>query len=247
MAKKKTLAKAFVGVTAIAVGGKIVYDKYKIVKEKFEKEENESIADDVKKYNAVCTSKSIEIEDEQFTGCEIKAVASKLLLDLSLAVFEKDVYINFKSNASSVTIVLPEGVNAVCDIENVVSGIKNLVVNDDDEDTETVYIIGKSTFSSIEIIPANFYADEEDFEDDDEEDTDTEDEFEDEEDAEDGDDENTASSNSIDEAEDTEEDDSQEDAESDNAEEDSEDTLDIVEADILDDEDEDELDAGSKK
>ena len=167
MAKKKSIAKAFVGVTALAVAGKVVYDKYKILKEKFEKEETESICDEVKKYNAVCTSKSIEIEDEDFEGCEIKAIASKLILDLSLAVFEKDAYINFKSDASIVKIILPEGVNVTCDIENVASGIKNLVVNVDEEDIPTVFIIGKSTLSSIEIIPANFYSDDDDFEDED--------------------------------------------------------------------------------
>jgi len=166
MAKKKSIAKAFVGVTALAVTGKLVYDKYKILKEKFEKEEKESICDEVKKYNAVCTSKSIEIEDEDFEGCEIKAIASKLILDLSLAVFEKDTYINFKSDAGIVKIILPEGVNVTCDIENVISSIKNLVVNVDEEDIPTVFIIGKSTVSSIEIIPANFYSDD-DFEDED--------------------------------------------------------------------------------
>ena len=171
MAKKKSFAKAFVGVTALAVAGKVVYDKYKILKEKFEKEENESICDEVKKYNAVCTSKSVEIEDEEFEGCEIKAIASKLILDLSLAVFEKDAYINFKSDASIVQIILPEGVNVICDIENVISGIKNLVVNVEEEDIPTVFIIGKSTISSIEIIPANFYSDDDD-------DFDDEDDFE---------------------------------------------------------------------
>jgi len=167
MAKKKSIAKVFVGVTALAVAGKVVYDKYKILKEKFEKEEKESICDEVKKYNAVCISKSIEIEDEDFIGCEIKAIASKLILDLSLAVFEKDAYINFKSDASIVQIILPEGINVTCDIENIASGIKNLVVNVDEEDIPTVFIIGKSTISSIEIIPANFYADDDDFEDED--------------------------------------------------------------------------------
>lgn len=180
MAKKSGFAKLLVGVTALAVTGKVVYDKYKILKDKFDKEENESIADEVKKYNAVCTSKTVEVEDEEFTGCEIKAVASKLLLDLSLAEFQKDVYINFKSDASIVTIVLPEGVNAICDIENVASGIKNLVENVDEEEIHTVFIIGKATMSSIEVIPADFYADEDDYED---EDDDSEDDFEDEDDS----------------------------------------------------------------
>ena len=41
-------------------------------------------------------------------GCEVKAIASKLTVDLSLAVFEKDVYINFESMISNVSIILPD-------------------------------------------------------------------------------------------------------------------------------------------
>ena len=105
------------------------------------------------------------MEDEVFSGCELKAVASKTVLDLGLAVFEKDVYINFLSNASSVTIILPEGVNATCDISRKIAGVKNLVDNVDEEGIHTVYIIGKAVCSNVEVIPVNFYVDEEDEED----------------------------------------------------------------------------------
>ena len=95
----------------------------------------------------------------------LKSVASKTVLDLGLAVFEKDVYINFSSNASSVTIILPEGVNATCDISRKIAGVKNLVDNVDEEGIHTVYIIGKAVCSNVEVIPVNFYVDEEDEED----------------------------------------------------------------------------------
>ena len=117
------------------------------------------------KYNAIGEKKVIEVEDEVFAGCELKAVASKAVLDLGLAVFEKDVYINFSSNASSVTIILPEGVNATCDISRKIAGVKNLVDNVDEEGIHTVYIIGKAVCSNVEVIPVNFYVDEEDEED----------------------------------------------------------------------------------
>ena len=71
--------------------------------------------------------KVVEVEDEEFSGCEIKTVGAKAVLDLGLAVFEKDVYINFNSTASTLTIILPEGVNVACDIEKSVSSVKNLV------------------------------------------------------------------------------------------------------------------------
>ena len=161
MAKK--FAKTLVGIGAAAVAGKVAYDKYKTVKEAFTKEENESVDAEVKKYNAIFEKKVVEVEDEEFSGC------AKAVLDLGLAVFEKDVYINFNSTASTLTIILPEGVNVACDIEKSVSSVKNLVDNVDEEGIHTVYVIGKAVGSSIEIIPVNFYMDDDDdFEDADE-------------------------------------------------------------------------------
>lgn len=161
MAGKK-VAKTVLGLGAIAVAGKIGYDKYKTVKEQFSKEENESVDAEVKKYNSIFDKKIVEIEDEEFTGCEVKSIGSKTVIDLGLAVFEKDVYINFSSTASTVTIILPEGVNATCDIEKTVSGVRNLVDNVDEEGIHTVYVIGKAVFSNVEVIPVNFYVDDED-------------------------------------------------------------------------------------
>ena len=151
MAKKHGLAKIVLGVGAAAVAGKVAFDKFKQTKERFAKEENDSFDDEIRKYNAIGEKKVIEVEDEVFAGCELKAVASKAVLDLGLAVFEKDVYINFSSNASSVTIILPEGVNATCDISRKIAGVKNLVDNVDEEGIHTVYIIGKAVCSNVEV------------------------------------------------------------------------------------------------
>lgn len=172
MAKKHGLAKIVLGVGVAAVAGKVALDKFKKTKDRFVKEENDSLDDEIRKYNAIGEKKVIEVEDEVFSGCELKAVASKTVLDLGLAVFEKDVYINFSSNASSVTIILPEGVNATCDISRKIAGVKNLVDNVDEEGIHTVYIIGKAVCSNVEVIPVNFYVDEEDEEDSDFEDED---------------------------------------------------------------------------
>ena len=163
MAKRSWL-KAVVGIGAVAVAGKVAYDKYKSVKEVYTQEELESVDDEVKKYNAVCQKKMVEVEDEEFTGCEIKTVLSNTVIDLGLATFEKDVYINFVSNMSSLSIILPEGVNVACDVDTTCSGLRNLVENVDEEGISTVYVIGKATCSSVEIIPVNFYVDDEDIE-----------------------------------------------------------------------------------
>lgn len=163
MAKKNWL-KAVVGVAAVAVAGKVAYDKYKSVKEVYTQEELDSVDDDVKKYNAVCEKKMVEVEDEEFTGCEIKTSLSSTVIDLGLARFEKDVYINFTSKMSGLTIILPEGVNVACDVDTTLSGVRNLVENVDEEGINTVYVIGKAVCSSVEIIPVNFYVDDEDIE-----------------------------------------------------------------------------------
>ena len=160
MAKK--LIKTVAGVGAIAVAGKVGYDKYKNVKKQFTQEENDSIDAEIKKYNAIFDKKVVEIEDEEFTGCEVKVIGAKAVIDLGLAVFEKDVYINFTSTASNLTIILPEGVNAASDVEKTFSGVKNLVENVDEEGIHTVYVIGKAVLSNIEIIPVNFYVDDDD-------------------------------------------------------------------------------------
>ena len=174
MAKKGSFLKTVIGLGSLAVAGKVAYDKYKNTKEKYVREETESAEDVVKKYNAIAESKVIEIQDEEFEGCEIKASASKVVLDLSLAAIEKDVYINFKSQASSVVIVVPEGVNVTCDIEKVASRVRNEVVNVDEEGIHTVYVIGNASVSNVDIIPVDFYGEDEDFEDEDYEETDNE-------------------------------------------------------------------------
>lgn len=163
MAKKKGgLFKLVVGAGAVAVAGKVAYNKYKDTKEKFVKEENDSQELEIRKYNAIFENKVVEIEDEEFLGCEVKTVGAKAVIDLGLAVFEKDVYINFSSTASVVTIILPEGVNVTCDVDKKLSGVRNLVDNTDEEGVHTVYIIGKAICSNVEVIPVNFYVDDED-------------------------------------------------------------------------------------
>lgn len=161
MAKNKFF-KTVVTLGALGVASKVAYDKYKNVKSEFEKEENDSLGTEVKKYNAIFQNKVVEVDDEVFTGCEVKAIGSKAVIDLGLAVFEKDVYIDFTSKASSVTIVLPEGVNAACDIEKRASVINNLVENTDEEGIHTVYVIGTADASRIQIVPVDFYVDDDD-------------------------------------------------------------------------------------
>jgi len=140
MAKKKSgIVKATVGIGAVVVAGKVAYEKYKTTKSRYTKEEQDSADLEVRKYNAICEKKVVEVEDEE--------------------------YINFESVCSNVTIILPEGVNVACDIEKRIAGVHNLVENVDEEGIHTVYVIGKATLSKVDIIPVNFYVDDDDVED----------------------------------------------------------------------------------
>ena len=85
MAKKKFL-KTVAALGAIGVASKIAYDKYKEVSARFEQEENDSISDEVRKYNAIFGNKVVEVNDEVFTGCEVKAIASNVSISQANAV-----------------------------------------------------------------------------------------------------------------------------------------------------------------
>lgn len=161
MAKKGWL-KAIVGIGAVAVAGKVAYDKLKAVREEYSKEEADSVDAEVKKYNAVMDKKIVEVEDEEFTGCEVKTVMSDTVIDLGLATFEKDVYINFTSKLSNFTIILPEGVNVAMDVDNTMSNVNSRVENTDEEGINTVYVIGKAFMSNVAVLPVNFYVDDDD-------------------------------------------------------------------------------------
>lgn len=89
MAKKSKFAKAVVALGAIGVASKIAYDKYKNVKDDFVKEETASAEDDVKKYNAIFEKKVVEVEDEEFMGCEVKAVGQRQLSTLDLQYLKR--------------------------------------------------------------------------------------------------------------------------------------------------------------
>ena len=184
MAKKKSgIVKAAVGIGAVVVAGKVAYEKYKTTKSRYTKEEQDSADLEVRKYNAICEKKVVEVEDEEFVGCEIKSVASNTTLDLGLAVFEKDVYINFESVCSNVTIILPEGVNVACDIEKRIAGVHNLVENVDEDNSSNEEIVEETSDNdeSSEKISENEEFSDKIVEDDDVEDILAEDDFDEEE------------------------------------------------------------------
>ena len=145
---------------AAAVAGvaiKIGHDKYKQKKQEYKEIEEESKGDSIRKYTAFFDRKLVEIEDGPFEGCELKAFSSKLVLDLSRAVIEKDVYISFDIKGSSLTVIFPGGASVRTDINNIMTRVTNHL--DSSHDENTYYLIGKAVGSNIEIVPENLYMD----------------------------------------------------------------------------------------
>ncbi len=147
--------------TAVAViaGVAIKYgtDKYRQKKKEYAKMEEESKNDLLRKYTAFFDRKLVEIEDGYFEGCELKSFSSKLVLDLSRAVFEKDAYISIDIKGTSLTVILPAGQSVKTNINNIFTRVTDHVQRVKSDNT--VYIIGKAWGSNIEIAPESVYMD----------------------------------------------------------------------------------------
>ena len=159
----KGLLKLAIGVAAAGVVIKIGRDKYKSKKKQYEEEELQSAGDLIKKYTAFFDRKLVEVPAGPFEGCELKAFSSKLILDLTRADIEKDVYISFNAKGSVISIITAKGVSVVTDVTESLSKTKNHSEKKS-KDKPTVYLIGNAIGSTIEIVPENVYLDDDEAE-----------------------------------------------------------------------------------
>ena len=148
-----------IGAAAVITGIAVKYgmDKYRRKKKEYIKLEEDSKDDLIRKYTAFFDRKLVEIEDGIFEGCELKTFSSKLVLDLSRATLEKDVYISIDVKGTSLTVVLPPGHGIKMDINNVFTKVTDHSKGIHSENT--IYIIGRAWGSNIEIAPDTIYMD----------------------------------------------------------------------------------------
>jgi hypothetical protein len=170
MSRRHSVFKTVVGLAAAAGAAKVGYDQYKKTKEKFERQEQESESELIRKYNTIFERRVVEADEETFQGCEINAVGAHFILDLGKSVFTKDVYISLSAKASSVKIILPQNVGAQCDITRTASVVQNFAEDTAEEYDCRIFVIGDAIGSRIEVIPMSFYADD-DFDEEDEQKT----------------------------------------------------------------------------
>ena len=144
---------------AVIAGVAIKYgtDKYRQKKKEYARMEEDSKNDLLRKYTAFFDRKLVEIEDGPFEGCEIKSFSSKLVLDLSRAVLEKDVYISINVKGTSLTVILPAGQSVKTDINNIFTKVSNHAQRGKSDNV--IYIIGRAWGSNIEIAPESVYMD----------------------------------------------------------------------------------------
>lgn len=148
-----------VGAVAVVAGVaiKVSTDKYRQKKKEYAMLEDDSRYDLIRKYTAFFDRKLVEIEDGPFEGCEIKSFGAKLVLDLSRAVIEKDVYISIDIKATSLIVILPAGQRAKTDFNNVFAKVIDNLENEESENT--VYLVGKARGCKIEIVPEHIFMD----------------------------------------------------------------------------------------
>ncbi len=149
----KISAVAIVAGVAIKIGT----DKYRQKKKEYARIEEKSKNDLIRKYTAFFDRKLVEIEDGSFEGCDIKSLGSKLVIDLSRAVIEKDVYISVDLKATSLTVILPSGQSVRSDINNIFTKVTD---NTDSAESEhTIYIVGKARGCNVEIASDSVFMD----------------------------------------------------------------------------------------
>ena len=153
----KGLLKLAIGVAAAGVVIKIGRDKYKSKKRQYEEEEIQSAGDLIKKYTAFFDRKLVEVPAGPFEGCELKSFSSKLVLDLSRSILEKDVYISIDIKGTSLTVILPVGQSVKTDINNIFTKVSNHVQRGKSDNE--IYIIGRAWGCNIEIAPESVYMD----------------------------------------------------------------------------------------
>lgn len=147
------------GAVAVLAGVaiKVGTDKYREKKKEYAKIEEDSKHDLIRKYTSFFDRKLVEIEDGPFEGCELKTFSSKMVLDLSRAVIEKDVYVSIDVKGTSLTIILPEGCRVKTDINNIFTKLTNHL--EGKKSDSTVFVVGKAWGSNIEISPEYVYMD----------------------------------------------------------------------------------------
>ncbi|MBS4900417.1 MAG: hypothetical protein KHZ87_06635 [Clostridiales bacterium] len=158
MSKKLFKVIALAAVAGLSV--KLISDKYKKLKREYAQEEEGSLSDPIKKYTAFFERRLVEVPEGEFRGCELKALHSKLVIDLSRTSIEKEVYISFTAKMSNISIIVPSKVRAELDVNKTFGDLMNYADNAGD-DAPVIHVIGNSIASNIEILPENIYIDDE--------------------------------------------------------------------------------------
>ena len=114
MSKKLFKVIALAAVAGLSV--KLISDKYKKLKREYAQEEEGSLSDPIKKYTAFFERRLVEVPEGEFRGCELKALHSKLVIDLSRTSIEKEVYISFTAKMSNISIIVPSKVRTELDV-----------------------------------------------------------------------------------------------------------------------------------
>ncbi len=142
----KGFLKFVIGVAAVGVAAKAGMTA--VAKKKSElKEKNET--SDVKEYFNVVGGEDIKVEGKVASDMKIRNYVGGVNIDLSKAIFEKDITIELQTAVGGVNLVVPENINVEVKYEAKMSGTNNLVKYH--EGAKTIYLCGKVTAGGVNI------------------------------------------------------------------------------------------------
>ncbi len=142
----KGFLKFVIGVAAVGAAAKVGMDA--VAKKKKElKEKNET--SDVKEYFNVVGGEDIQVVENAATDMKIRNYVGGVNIDLSKAIFTKDITIELQNVVGGVNLVVPENVNVEVKYEAKMSGTNNLVKHH--EGAFTIFLCGKVTAGGVNI------------------------------------------------------------------------------------------------
>lgn len=104
-----------------------------------------------KSATSIFSGQKLRCDNEQFDGAELTVMFGGIDIDLTKAIFTKDVYINASAIFGGVDIKLPETVNVKVQSNSMFGGIGNKHQNLLGENPITVYVVGNCIFGGVDI------------------------------------------------------------------------------------------------
>lgn len=104
-----------------------------------------------KVYCSTFGSQNVDLEKEEFKGCDLEAVFGGIKIDLRDAKLKSDVVINASAVFGGIDILVPSNVKVKVTSTPIFGGVDNKFKNAKDEKAKTIYVNATCIFGGVEI------------------------------------------------------------------------------------------------